>query len=698
MRHKPLAAVILTATLMVCLPIGWADTLELADGTVIKDCYVRDEGVRVTVWESLDQVGRPPKVYPRSQVKEWKVERGEDWDRHPDLPDLTVTYIEIAPKLAGLHGRVQYDQYGAPWIGGDSKLLIDRGDQKLTDPEGAVWNLKLRYQPGEEITLTAHVKNVGFKDAEPFAVEWLIDNQPAQRDSHQDGLGPMQVATFALKWKWQEGFHHVTVRVRTDQPEIAVINNEATDPLWAHTFTYVVSRGRVGAWHEFRSAYGTFCFEDFYRWHIDIMNLLFEHSVFPASPEGIRFRVRLDRIVYADQVKDNMAYVEGKPADMFREDGIRYDQGGWFWNDSPEELESQKWQQTDHTWRNQTEWSLPHELGHQLGLVDWYNIDYAGHEDHVWPDNREKVTHFQRYPMQMMHSHGQQPYGEADAGYLNMTIDKPRGHFGDYYFAIPRENLLHVIDINGRGVPDAQVEVFQRGVVVDPQGQASEERGVKYFPVIEDGNFDHPVSKDPVIVGQTNDYGAMYLPNRPVEEVRTLNGFHREPNPFGNINVVGGRGLLLVRVTKHDRPCHFWLEAHDFVVAWFRGQKTRYLIPLQTPYASVDSPPPPAEVRVEKLSDQQVKVTWKPPQTTRERNYLHQIIGYRVWRRVANDGLNDRPWFPVATLGPEKLELVVDLRDEPDDVYWYQPRTQRFGVTSLATGSIQSELVEVLMK
>ncbi len=33
-------------------------------------------------------------------------------------------------------------------------------------------------------------------------------------------------------------------------------------------------------------------------------------------------------------------------------------------------------------WRNNTEWSLPHEPGHQLGLTDLYVLDYHWHENH----------------------------------------------------------------------------------------------------------------------------------------------------------------------------------------------------------------------------------------------------------------------------------------------------------------------------
>ncbi len=509
-----------------------------------------------------------------------------------------------------------------------------------------------------------------------------------QREQEEAPLAPTKGAGASVsEAHWREGFHEATLRIVTDQKEIATINNEATDPLWAFTYFYIVSNGRVKAWHEKRTAYGTFSFEDFYRWHLDIMNLLFAHSVWPAAPKGIIARVRLDKIYYTDDVDQAIK-------DRTRPDGIAYDQGGWIWIDDQDR--NKKWEPASKEWRNQTEWSLPHELGHQLGLVDYYALDYAGDDDHVAPDNGEKVTHFQNHPQTMMHWHGPHLFNEVDAGYLNMTWDKPRGHFGDYYFAIPDENYLHIVDVNGLPVPDAKVEIYQRGCTVDPNGTPGEDRGVKYFPVIEDGDFGKPVSKDPVIVGTTDREGTLRLPNRPVMEVRTLNGFHRKPNPWGNINVVGGRGLMLVKVTKYDRPVYFWLESADFVAAWFRGQKDRYVTVLKTPYRSEASPLAPTGVKVEKIDNDHVKVTWQPSPNVREQHYFDRAIGYRVYRRIGYDGLNDRPWFPVATVGPNTFEVVVDLREHPEDVYWFS-HANRFAVTAIGDLSMESELVEVLL-
>jgi hypothetical protein len=684
------------AVLTPCsLPVA-ADTLWLKDGTTISNCFIRDESVRLVVWEKLADVGTPNyKIVPRSLVKLtengwYKIERDEASDAHPNLPDLGISHIEINPKLESVHGHVDYDQWGRPVLRG--KGLPDLGERAYMHPEEVVKDVKLKYSPGEEMTMTAHVRNVGFVTAKPFDYVWLIDGNQIGKGKCKKSLKELEETTFAQKWNWQDGMHSVTFKVLPDEPEIATINNELTDPIWGWGFTFVINPGRIAWWHQRRNSFGTFSFEDYYRWQIDIMNLIMENSKFPSAPDGIKARVRIDRIIWTQDLEQG-----GK--ETTDSTGLQPQQGVWYWGDSPDE-KAGKWGPFPKTAGKDTEWSLIHELGHQLGLVDWYGLDcdQTGEKDpnHMWPDNGEPVYHFMTHPDTMMHWHGPDIFSEVDAGYLNMSWDKPRGHFGDHYFAIPAENFIRVVDVNGLPVIGAKVEMYQRGAKVDPNGQPSEDQGVKYFPVIEDGDFSNAISTSPVIVGTTDEDGMMKLPNRPVKEVRTLNGYERKPNPFGNINVVGNRGLMLVKITKFDKPTFFWLEAYNFNVAWFRGQKDKFTTVFKTPYRSTSSPLAPTDVKFEQIDPNHVKVTWQAPKMIREQQYLDRVIGYRVYRRVGPMGLDDRPWFPVATLGPDATEFTVDLTQKPEDVYWYS-MTNRFAVSSLGELSMESELVEAPM-
>ncbi|MCX7848129.1 MAG: hypothetical protein N2595_08905 [bacterium] len=666
-----------------------ADIIVFRNGAVLSNCFARDEGVRYLVWKTFTDVGQQPRIVPRGHVISYTHQRSDQWDVKPPLPDLTVTFIELFPKLPSLHGVIHYDKLGRPRIAG-APALSNIGARAYLHPEEVVANLRFAYEPGQIVSLSAHVKNVGFRPSAPFLYTWLINGKPAARGRHLTSLAEMEETVFGLTLPWRTGFHTVTFAVQHAEPEIAVHNNVATDPLWAAPFTFVVSKGRVDAWHQVRSAAGTFCFEDYYRWHVDLMNTLFAASIYPAAPQGILYRVRLDRIVYADDVDQAVKA-------LVAPDGLRYDQGGWVWTDSPEERRTKRYLQTDRQWRTSTEWSLPHELGHQLGLTDWYALDYAGSSNHVMPDNKELLTHYFRHPVTMMHSHGPQPFSEADAAYLNMTLGKPRGYFGDHYFAIPHTTSLRFLDINGQPLAGARVAIFQRGVVVNTNLPPVTTGPVAWQPVIEDGEFNHPVSSLPVIWGTTDTEGVLPLPNRSAAEVRTLNGFHRRPNPFGNINVVGGRGLFLIQVVRNGEPypAYFWLSIYDFCVAWFRGASNAYQFTLRTPFGSPDAPPAPLSLTALRTNENSALLSWQAPQI-RDRDYWQRITAFRLYRRIGSDGLNIKPWFPVATLRPAARTALIDLRDYPDDNYFFS-RTERFGVSSVGENGIESSIVSTVL-
>jgi hypothetical protein len=711
------------AIVLLSAPIALGDVLELKDGTVLRNCYVRDEGTHFVVWDSADKVGSPNyRIIPRSQVAEKggnpQIERPEAWDAKPPLPDLSVTYIEMNPKLAGLHGLVQYEGLtNAPWIGGapvlDKRIaeLEAQGKDKFLNPDYIVQDLKLKYTPGEQITFTAHVKNLGFATAQPFQYRWLIDDKEVSRGTYDTLLKEMAETSFEYRWAWQDGFHTIGFEVGSSQREIATINNKATDPMWGWAFRFIVDKGRVDAYHRNRTAYGTFSWEDYYRWHVTIMNQLFAASVYPSSPNGIKARVRLDRIIYTDDITpeiQNAAFVDP--------DGIGYHQGGWVWGNSEEENKTGVFADPERNGRNSTEWSLPHELGHQLGLVDYYAIDYGGDADHVWPDNGEMVRRLFSHPISMMAWHGPHLYSEYCAMYLNQTWDKPRGAFGDYYFDIPDENYLQIVDVNSVGVPGAKVEIYQRAVKVDTKAQPRvEPDGVTWYPIVQDGDYyAGELSKDPVIVGTTDQDGLMHLPNRDVAlEVITLNGYHRKANPFGDINVVGNRGLMLVKITKDGKMGWYWLQAVDFDLASYTGHKDKYTVVLRTPFGSANSPKAPVSVEWEYVEQKPAdpannagqpftysasrtptryaRVTWEPG-PAQEQSYIDRPVAFRVYRRIGPMGLNDRPWFPVGTLEPVAREFIVDMQEtRVHDVDFYSD-TQRFAVTTVAGCGVESGL------
>ncbi len=144
-------------------------------------------------------------------------------------------------------------------------------------------------------------------------------------------------------------------------------------------------------------------------------------------------------------------------------------------------------------------WSFIHELGHQIGLIDLYNLDVPATAVQVTDATGEPVNLGFQWPRPGVMGGGDA--GRAAAGPLFSTHDVlgalsnkgyRRGYFGEYQYDIPRETALRVLDNTGLPAQGVDVALFQRA------------RGD--VPSIDDV---------PEITGTTGADGRLALPNRP---------------------------------------------------------------------------------------------------------------------------------------------------------------------------------------
>ncbi|MCB9881915.1 MAG: hypothetical protein H6834_09005 [Planctomycetes bacterium] len=658
---------------------GHADELVLRNGTRITNCLLRDEGLRVRVWRTVADFPERDEVYERAEVRELRYDRDQaafdDKERFAGMQDLSVTHIELTPKLPGLHGVYTYDATGAMRVVPRTELghlpghvdpvkaqaaLKDLGEEAFTHPKDVVAGTKLTYDVGQPITLIAHVRNVGFGRAQPFDWVWEIDDHEVARGHCDETLEEQAITRFEYRTLWQEGQHHATFRLNPSVPEIASFNDRRREALTAFAYFYAVSKRRIDYAHRHRNTLGSFSFEDYYQWHLELMNDLLAASVHPDMPDGCRARVRLDRILYVDETTPEVL-----DAQLVGDDGLGRHQGGWIWQDDAADRRGEWHRPFGQFFGVVTEWSLPHELGHQLGLIDLYNLDYHGNEAPIVVDGRPlRVAHFYRHPRHMMHWHGPHVFSWTSASYLHRTWDLPRGCFGDYVFLTPDETWVEVHDVNGLPMADADVRVYQRAVRIDEERAPETQEGVTFRHVTEEADFPSRFQTDvPVIEGRTDAFGRLRLPNRPVKRVETINGYERRPNPFGNVNVVGQRGLMLIDVAKDGRHAPFWLSITDLNEACLRGHGARHVEVLETPWPSPQSPPEPGYPRLLTSDGSMFTLAWNAPVKEGVANEAH---GYRVYRRYASEGLNFEPWEPLATVGADVHRFGLGaLRDVP---------------------------------
>jgi hypothetical protein len=153
------------------------------------------------------------------------------------------------------------------------------------------------------------------------------------------------------------------------------------------------------------------------------------------------------------------------------------------------------------------------------------------------------------------------------------------------------------------------------------------------------------------------------------------------------------------QITAHNQDLNTGVIVLDSVTAAQAGWVVIYKNPSLTSGEIVGIAPIQAgtntnvKVTIDPANKDQAIVTWDSPTITRERQYLDIPIGYRVYRRIGPMALNDRPWFPVATLGPDARSFTVDLKQRPEDIYWFAV-TDCFAVSTLGELSVESELVE----
>ena len=449
----------------------------------------------------------------------------------------------------------------------------------------------------------------------------------------------------------------------------------------ALTFFFVIGSNTYKGFSDNLNLVDTFSFEDWAQYHVHGMNWLFMTSIWPTAPDGILERVRIDKIVVYD------GYSVPKPEDATPEQEKKWagDKGTWEkkqevkWdrvrrhNNDPDEpiMFNGNWHFGDSAdeervaaWAMGHDWGLPHELGHQLGLVDLYWMNHQLQDVLVKnkDGNYQNVMHFYPWPAQMMHWHGPHAFSEISAGYLNNTRGRPRGFFGDYYYQIPKKNFVSVHSNTGKPLEGVQVTLYQRWV--DPTNTF----------IVGDWKCPWAYGPDPVSAGTTGKDGAYLLPNRKVTPHDTPEpGYHLRDNPWGEINVVGDNVLLLAKINYGGEEEFHWLRLHDANIGYLRGQKEEFTYEIYTRFPDAGAPEPPQKLTSQfemRARGEQLPLflSWKPSPSP-------DVVEYRCYRRTSHGGMSVRPYRLSSVIAADKIrsdgsyltwaEYWKDLRPDP---------------------------------
>ncbi len=515
----------------------------------------------------------------RAEEDQLMIGKDRLWDApRPDGPDLSVQFISRTPRFPGL--APEYKDIDDPVLG---KGPV--GPVRIKNEGAQRWP-----RPGQAVTFTAVVRNVGTQPIRSFQWHWLYDGRDAEQGWHRDTLGPDETVSFELARPWQDGKHFIAFEVDRARllDETCEENNWVIDRTDALSYAFFVEESVRAAFKSYRNGLGSYDWADWAQFQVRQSNKEFRDTIYPSCPEGIIERVRLDAVyvipdgwghkggmhtpgvrvpvdldnpqfynanhppadVDAVQVFDNVVGgvdgVWGFSVDLLKED----DRGLHFYT-------------KQHRWVTGSEWPLHHELGHQLGRVDHYLMWADKNHNEAIPglgwappaDYRTGMMYHGNYSHDDAIGKNQKKwdstyrfYSEHTARSFNRDKGTRRGLFGEYLHEVPARCTLVMIGPDRRPVRDAGVELFV--------GRGRGYTGCGF-------------NAEPNFTGRTDGQGRYAL----------------ERSPWEHVFIWGNNAVLMFRVTPADgAPLVGFRGLMHFNLAYWRGQTAHatIVVPLET--------------------------------------------------------------------------------------------------------------------
>ena len=442
------------------------------------------------------------------------------WLSSIDKPDMTATYAERLPHYP--RNMLTYENV-IPEI----------------RPEGA--NAKHWPDEGEDVKWIVHVRNEGFQPSPSTDFLCTIDGKEILRTELKP-MKPKTETTVTVPWKWQNGAHDflVTLDTANKMDEVTKKNNTLGFQTNAYTLFAIAEKSWAAKVEKVCNRLGSFSAEDQLRAStVDRINWMMVNSTYDFAPKGSRARVRMDKVIYVDNIK-SMPQSE-KPGEEI--------DGGWYYDD-------RCW--IEHcNLTNSFMWSLNHEITHQLGIIDNYQYDLGA------DSNKVNGIGFGQPDGGIMgggrtNGRGSGYYADVDIAGFEATYGYRRGYFGEYIWCVPDQNTVRVM-VNGKPIANTEISVYQKKW---DEGWGRDTTGNGTIP------------NKPIMTGKTDTEGRYTFENRPVlKEYTTATGCKQKPNPFGYIDVVGRNSLLMLRANVDGKWYYGFMDIGLFNVEYARGHK-----------------------------------------------------------------------------------------------------------------------------
>jgi len=454
-------------------------------------------------------------------------------------PDLDILHISRSPKYPRF--EVEYDPPGY-------NPHLAPGTQQL----------KHYPDPAESMKYTALIRNSGGGTVEGFMITWLVDSVVVQSEI-SGRLFPRQRIMSRLYWPWSVSPVKISCQVQSQAPinELTTQNNDLAIRSNALSFQFHVEENILDLFESHLNPMGSYSFEDWSQVHVGQINQFFAQAIYPAiTPNGVAEAVFLDTIRY---------YHNGglSSGGTHAPESVLWD-GQWGFTGDAGAISYFLWVINQS---NGMDWALLHELGHQIGLIDLYQMDVhqpqfqvieprTGQTPPLTPIAWEALYYCSRNNY-LMHSNYENGFSDHSAGGLLRNLSKRRGYFGDYLADIPLENSLEVKYPDGTRVRQAEIWIYQKQ--------------------------DNVISNVTKFRGYTDSLGYYTFPHQTAVQYA---GGISVMSPFSTIysedpEVVGTNSTLFARIAKGDSVGYQFFDICEFNVAYWSGHTTAATYPLE---------------------------------------------------------------------------------------------------------------------
>jgi hypothetical protein len=440
-----------------------------------------------------------------------------------DETDLQITYISRTPRYPRYWP--EYTYYWVTEPSGFGPYLFSAATSL-----GGGQDASTQRWPnvGDMVTYQAHIRNRGTNAWDgPLSAKWRMDGAVVATVSGNFYLAPGDVSeSFQYSLPWDGAWHEV--RFTLEISDSHADNNERV--VWTKSapfLTYV----DLSSIEDFREQstpdYPLAATEDFLDWlqrHMARMNQMF-------ADMGSAKRVHYDVLdVLNDHDPDPNVDTIYYGVFPFRYYGHPY----W-------DPRSPGYYHADVD----IDYGLCHEMSHQLGLIDIYQMDIGAEQNLVSNMGYTAVACLMN---------GCSPfYSEFSAEGMNQWADSVHGYYGQYMYHLPQQIKLRILDYYGQPLAGATVKMFQ--LAERPEGKI--------------------IANQIKAQGVTDASGEWTLPNVPIDPALvppTFAGDVLHDNPFGYVAVVGTNGVLHFKVEYDEFVDYAWLDITEANVAYWQGQ------------------------------------------------------------------------------------------------------------------------------